>query len=254
MEEFNWKQYWNVNAAGKRKKERIAEKKKREKKEALAYKKWKAKHPDPTQRDRKITIPQWVAFSLYDEGAKLSKLYKYIDEPAERYEIKGKEIIRTVSTFHYLSQQIAVNGICRSFNNLTRRRSYYMPITGKERIFNVYNEIEDEFRRRYYIGRVMPMDFSKSDLDKDIHVSRIKMNHIHYVFVSLKDKFSDTWGKPKMLRLTQRVARAINTKIELHLTQEQIIERIKSGKIKNIHPFRNPDGIISNEKVLEMLK
>jgi len=253
MEEpFNWKQFWEVNPAGKRKKENIANRKKLRKQEVRERKKWRAKQPK--QRGMKITIPQWVAFSLYDEGAKTSKLYKYIDEPVERYEIKGKEIIRTVSTFHYLSQQIAVNGICRSFNELTRRRNLYMKLTGKERIFNVYDEIEKEFRKRYYIGRVMPMDFSKSDLDKDIHVSRIKMNHIHYVFISLKDKFSDTWGRPKMLRLTQRVARAINTKIDLHLTQEQIIERIKSGKIKNIHPFGNPDGIISNEKVLEMLK
>lgn len=244
IEEFSWKQYWNVNAAGKRKKQRVAERLKQEKKE---------RESRLTQKEIKITSAQWIAFHLYDRGAKISQLYKYLEEPAERYELKDKTIIRTVSTFHYLSQQIAINGICRSFNELTRRRTH-IPLTGKEKIFNVYDEIDHEFRKRYYIGRVMPMDFGKHDLDKDIHVSRIKMNHIHYVFVSLKDKFSDTWESPKMLRLTQRVARAINTKIPLHLTQEEIIEKVKSGEITNIHKFGNPNEWYSNRLLLQMLE
>lgn len=250
MEEFNWKQYWNTNAAGKRKRERV---KQRKKEKILKPKK------------KKLIIPtssQWAVFEMYHEGKKYNevqynthivKIQEHLNEPVERYEIKDKTIIRTVSTFHYLSKQMAVNGICRSFHHLTKRRIGYKQLHGKEKIFNVYDDIIDEFNRRYYMSRPLKADYSQNDLDKDINVSRIIIARNHYVFVSIKDKFTDTWGKAKMFRLTQRPERPSKYRIEPYLSQEQIIEKIKSGHITGVHKFGNPNEVYSNEQVLEII-
>lgn len=257
-EEFNWKQYWNVNAAGKRKRERVKKRKEEERK--LRLKQKRIKPPKPIVP----TSTQWSVYAMYNGTrhdnklqylSAVNQIQEHIKEPVERYELKDNTIIRTVSTFHYLSQELNVNGICRSFYKLSKIRSKHMKITGKEEVFNVYNEIMNEFRRRYYIGRIMKMDFSKTDLDKDIKVSRITMERVNYIFISMKDRFSDTWGKPKMFRLKQRfIDGTLNTKIAPYLSQEEIIEKIKAGKITGIHPYGNPDGILSNDYVLKMLE
>lgn len=271
---FSWKKYYN-SPAGKEKKRLAAKarkaklKEKEKEKKALekeririnALKKYNPKYNQikltNTYTDQllSVTAAQRLALHVFSpkEGKKISRstLMRYVRTPEEIFELNGDKIIRTVSAYHYISKRTETNGLCRSFAKQVFIHLAKGTEMGEE-VFNVYDEILAEFRKRYYCGRIMKVNLNKGDLDVNLSCHRLRINKVMFFIVSAQN-LDGTYNPPRLFRVWDTNDNKINTSIELILTQEQIIDRLKSGEIKTVTKYGDPSVVYTNEDVLAIL-
>lgn len=268
---FNWAM-WHRTKAGKAKKKQLAKEKKiREKakaKEKAENKRLKAEAFEKLKASRmpfydifrftirKATLSQRIAIGAIDYtfGKRYTDacFYKHLKSPEVMYELKDRTIIRTVSAFHYMSKFTERNGICNSFRMLTHRYvKKDMPIGGK--VFNVHDAIIDEFCKRYTVGMVKKVNTSKSDLDMTLSIHRIKINRGYYFIVSVQNENGE-WNPPRLFVASDVRRLTINPETPLKMTQEEIIEKLKSGEIQSVTKYGEKDVVYTNKEVLKMLK
>lgn len=267
---YDWAGYWNTNAGIARKKKLAQDKRnkiKAKKVEKKKIKKLYEKKPElkpnrlnpefPSNKFIEISPEHLFAYAIC-VGGEMSedyrKVYKYIRSPKEMYEIKDNQIIRTVSTFHYFADQTNINGLCRSFDDLQFERIYTEPITGKEEIFNTPDSILKEFRKRYKIGRIEEIVYGNTNLDMKVHCTKIRINRTNYYVFSVQDLFGGEWSRPRLFRIKHSHDINFERYIKSYLSQEEIIDKLKSGEIKKVSKFGFPKITYKIPEVLEMLK
>lgn len=244
----NWGEYWK-SPQGREKRRKIAKRKNFFKKNP-ELKPGNVDPLFPRTKYMKVYLSQSFAYRMCFTNEKYGyyKIHKYIRYPEERYELKDKEIIRTVSTFHFISKHTTINGICNSFCDLLCNTM----ITGEEEIYNIPDSIIKEFRKRYKVGRFREIDYSKSDLDMKIRCIKVIINRVHYFIITVKT-IEGEWGTPKLFRVENSKQKELNLTIEPYMSQEQIIGKIKKGEITKISKYGNPKIIYNNIDVLNII-
>jgi hypothetical protein len=196
---------------------------------------------------RSAGLKRYVDVSWYDVN------YWY-REPEERYEFDGEKIIRTVNTFHYISKHTTVNGLCRSFNIGNKILVDKHGITGEEKILGVNDKIHERFKERYYTSEpIEVIDASNSDLDTPMMLTRFSVNEYQYFVIHLKNDFDNKWGPPTLYRGKKFLSTHINRDVKLKMDMLEIIEKLKSGEIKEINHYGKPEIKYTPAEILNLL-
>lgn len=173
-------------------------------------------------------------------------VHRYIEEPAERYELDGNKIIRTVSAFHYISDHTKINGLCRSFMKLNRNTVF----TGKEKPKGVGPDVIKEFKKRYFFGSLKSYTSENSDLDRQIRWHRVVINKNPYFIIQMKNIADDNWTYSQLFASSTST---LNSYLPLKLSQEEIIDKLKKGEIDKITKLGNPEIQYTKDEVLQLL-
>lgn len=203
------------------------------------------------KRYRRVRLSQLAAFYLLERAiggnprASLHKVHDHVEYPAERIEFDGQRLIRTLSAFHYISDNTYINGLCRSFNGLNVRSVF----RGNEKVPGMADRIAEIFGKRYWTGRIKPIPIGENDLDFQIRLHKVYIKPHFFYIVQVQSPIDDSWSMAKLFRNRKKTIKL--HKLPLKLSQEEMLDRIESGVIEKITKLGDPKHVYDPNEILK---
>ena len=190
---------------------------------------------------------------LYEDEEPVSDsiMFKYLEEPLVRYELKGDKVIRTVNTLQWLAECTDRDGKCNSFRAIQRKYIARTGLHGKEEIEGVHDIVWRAFRIWYHVGIKTWHYSGESDLDIPIRWVAIKLSGRKYFLVQM-EKIEGGWTSWRMFA-SKPHSFFLNTKTPLKMTQEEIIHELKELNIDYIYEYGKPKSLLYPIEVLRIL-
>lgn len=179
--------------------------------------------------------------------------HKWSRQPPVRYEIFHNKIIRTVSTFHYISQETTVDGLCRSFRRINTKY-FPKPWSTNKKVKGISDIVWKVFNKRYYVGKITRVDLKGSDLDMRVKYIKVSLRHKNYFAFCIQKEGSEEFTSWRLFAAMKYEYKDPNTITPARMAQQDIIEKIRNGEIMTITKYGDPKKKYTREEALEILE
>lgn len=210
-----------------------------------------------TENTGKHLLDSGFSEGRYWQKNQKKTIQDFENEDEERYSFDGKynEIYRTVSVFHYLTNNLELNDICEDFNKIQNDSNNWgasADVYGvSSEAWNFLNdsfEVEIEYTFNTYNG--------ESDLSQILQGSRILVNGESYFLIQIHNGADARSGytDAKLLKCGDYCEGMIHEYLMEYKDSYEIEEDIKDGYIETFTDYWNESKTYTNEYVKNKLE
>ena len=174
------------------------------------------------------------------------------DEEVYQIDAKYKEIYRTVSVFHYLTNNLEIDEICEHFNSLQNAFNNWdadADVYGVS--FQAFEYLQNNFDIE--VQRSWNTYNSESDLSQILQGANITINDDDYILIQVHNGADARGGytDAKLLKMDEYL---IHEYLNEWKESSEIEEDIKEGYINTFNDYWNENKTYTNEEALSILE
>lgn len=185
---------------------------------------------------------------------KTKSIEDFENEEEESYQLdaKYKEIYRTVSVFHYLTNNLEIDEICEHFNNLQNTFNNWdadADVYGVS--FQAFEYIQNNFDIE--VQRSWNTYNGESDLSQILQGANITINEEEYILIQIHNG-ADARGGYTHAKLLKMEEYCIHEYLNEWKESGEVEYEIKEGYINTFVDYWNEDTTYNNKEALNILE
>ena len=171
------------------------------------------------------------------------------DEEFYQLDAKYKEVYRTVSVFHYLTNNLEIDEICERFNNLQNSfNNWDSDVYGVS--FQAFEYLKNNFDIE--VQRSWNTYNGESDLSQILQGANITINEEEYILIQIHNG-ADARGGYTNAKLLKKEEYCIHEYLNEWKESDEVEKDIKEGYINTFVDYWDEDITYNNKEALNIL-
>ena len=175
------------------------------------------------------------------------------DEELYQLDAKYKEIYRTVSVFHYLTNNLEIDDICEEFNRLQDESENWDPKCGLYGVSTEACEMLDEFHD-LEIWRTFNTYNGESDLSQILQGTFLAINDEQYVLIQIHNGADARGGYTDAKLFKMDEEGVIHEYLQEWKDSSEIEEDLKDGYVEILTDYWDEKRKYTNEEAINILE